>query len=99
MELKHDGLDNEGFGNQGWEDSYLGTNIFCERVGGSVMRIPFDNPLLCGRLRWLLLCSGLFMGGNTGSTNAKMTSKYGYRSFLMMRYLEFLILFMYMLVF
>ena len=55
VELKHDGLDNEGFGNEGWVDSYLGINIFCERVGGSVRRIPLDNPLLCGRLRWLLL--------------------------------------------
>ena len=62
VELKHDGLDNEGFGNEGWEDSYLGTNIFHERVGGSVRQIPFDNPLLCGRLQWMLLSWGFFGG-------------------------------------
>ena len=78
MELKHDGLDNEGFGNEGWVDSCLGINIFYERVGGSIRRIPLDN---------------------TGSTNARMTSTYGCSSMLMMKYLEFLILFMYMLVF
>ena len=48
VELKHDGLDNEGFGNEGWVDSYLGISILCERVGGSVRRIPLDNPLLYG---------------------------------------------------
>ena len=50
MELKHNGLDNEDFGNEGWVDSYFGINIFFERVGGRVRRIPLDNPLLCGRL-------------------------------------------------
>ena len=48
VELKHDGLDNEGFGNEGWVDSYLGINKFCERVGGSIMWVTFDNPLLFG---------------------------------------------------
>ena len=48
VELKHNGLDNEDFGNEGWVDSYLGINIFFERVGGRVRRIPLDNPLLCG---------------------------------------------------
>ena len=99
MELKHNGLDNEDFGNEGWVDSYLGINIFCERVGGSIRQIPFDNPLLYGRLRWMLLCWGLFFSGSAGSTNARMTRIYGYSSVLMMRYLEFLILFMYMLSF
>ena len=50
VELKHDGLYNEGFGNEGWVDLYLGINIFYERVGGSIRKIPFDNPLLYGRL-------------------------------------------------
>ena len=27
VELKHDGLDNEGSRNEGWADSYLGTNM------------------------------------------------------------------------
>ena len=62
VEMKHDGLDNEGFGNEGWVDSYMGINILCERFGGSVRQIPFDNPLLCGRLRWLLLYWGFFLG-------------------------------------
>ena len=87
MEVKHDGLNNEGFGNEGWVDFYLGINIFHERVGGSVRKIPFDNPLLSGRLRWLLLCWGIFFGGSTSSTNARMTSSYGYISVLMRRYL------------
>ena len=48
VDLKHDGLDNAGFVNEGWVDSYLGINKFCERVGGSIIWIPFDNPLLFG---------------------------------------------------
>ena len=73
VELKHDGLDNEGFGNEGWVGSYLGINIFYERVVGSIRKIPFDNPLLCGRLQWMLLCWGFFWGGSTSSMNARMT--------------------------
>ena len=46
VELKHEGLDNEGFGSEGWVDLYLGINIFRERVGRSIRQIPFDNPLL-----------------------------------------------------
>ena len=62
VELKHDGLDNEGFGNEGWVDSCLGINIFFERVAVSIRRIPLDNLLVYGRLRWLLLYWGFFFG-------------------------------------
>ena len=42
---------------------------------------------------------GIIFLGSVGSTNARVTNSYGYSSVLMMRYLKFIILYMYMLVF
>ena len=45
MELKHQGLDNEGFGNEDWWMRDLGMNILGVRVGRSVTWLHWDRPL------------------------------------------------------
>ena len=45
MELKHQGLDNEGFGNEYWWMRDLGMNILGVRVGRSITRLHWDTPI------------------------------------------------------
>ena len=45
MELKHEGLDNEGFGNKDWWMRDLGMNILSVRVGWSITWIHWHRPL------------------------------------------------------
>ena len=43
--MKHEGLDNEGFGNEDWWIRDLGMNILGVRVGRYVTRLHWDTPL------------------------------------------------------